>query len=269
MQKLANIGKRGCLKLLVLDSGLGGLSVVRALRAASPGISVDYLADTGGFPYGARGAEWVRARADTLMDALGKREKPTLMVVACNTLSTLALDHLRQHWKQTFVGTVPAIKVAAEQTKSRRFTLLATPNTAQSAYTNGLITEFASHCVVDCYGAPNLAQYAERILLGESIPEEALAAEIAPAFLNDARGKTDMIILGCTHYPLIIEQLSAAAPWQIGFIDASPAIARRALSQANGGVGHNIAYVTREEDVARYRALFANEGFDSVEALAV
>ncbi len=254
--------------MIVMDSGLGGLSVVRALREAQPGVAVSYLADTGGFPYGSRDAEWIKQRADTLLETVKTQEAPDLVVLACNTLSTLALAHLRAHWAMPFVGTVPAIKVAAEQSRTRRFTLLATPNTAGGDYTNGLIAEFAGNCVVDCYGAPKLAALAEAMLLGETLAPDALRAELAPSFIDDARGRTDMVILGCTHYPLILEALVEEAPWQVGWIDPSPAIARRALSQLQGNGTRNIAYVTREEDVARYAPIFAREGFAATVPLA-
>ncbi|MEJ0010835.1 MAG: glutamate racemase [Alphaproteobacteria bacterium] len=255
--------------MIVMDSGLGGLSVVRALKEARPGIAVSYLADTGGFPYGGRDAEWIRQRADTVLEALTAQEAPALVVAACNTLSTHALAHLRGRWPYGFVGTVPAIKVAAEQSKTRRFTLLATPGTSGSDYTNGLIAEFAAHCTVDCYGAPNLAALAEAMLLGETVAPGALRQELLPAFQSDARGRTDMVILGCTHYPLILEALSEAAPWPVGWIDSSPAIARHALSQMKANAARNIAYVTRAQDVARYAPIFAREGFSDTVALAV
>lgn len=255
--------------MIVVDSGLGGLSVVRALREVQPSIALRYLADTTGFPYGDRDAAWVRTRADQLVTALAIAAQKEVVVLACNTLSTLALESLRQHWPHSFVGTVPAIKVAAEQSKTRRFTLLATPNTSHGAYVTDLIAQFAAQCVVDCYGAPKLASYAERILLGENVPDEMVRAEIAPCFHNDARGRTDMVILGCTHYPLIIESLERAAPWNVGWIDSSPAIARRALTQSEAKQGASVAYVTRREDIARYEAIFAAEGFTRTESLAL
>ncbi len=254
--------------MIVMDSGLGGLSVVRAIKEAQPDMAVSYLADTAGFPYGARDGEWVEARANQLVGAISRREPSNVIVLACNTLSTLALESLRQRWQMIFVGTVPAIKVAAEQSRTRRFTLLATPNTAQGAYVSELIEKFASHCVVDSYGAPNLASYAEKLLLGERIPEQTLRDEIIPCFKDDAQGKTDLVILGCTHYPLIVEPLAKAAAWPVGWIDPSPAIARQALSQSHGA-GKNIAYVTRQEDIARYEAFFAVEGFARTEILEV
>ncbi len=254
--------------MLVLDSGLGGISVVRALRALAPDIRCDYLADTAGFPYGARSPENLRDHAHTLMTRVIDQLNPDVIVLACNTLSTLCLQSLREAFEVPFVGTVPAIKMAAAQSKTRRFSLLATPNTAASSYTDDLVSQFASDCVVDRYGAPNLARYAERVMLGEALDAGMLEAEIAPCFYDDARGKTDAVILGCTHYPLVLEGLKKAAPWDVSWIDSSDAIARRALSQASGRMGHGAAYVTDARDLQRYAACFANEGFEQTQVLA-
>ncbi len=256
--------------MLVMDSGLGGLSVVRALRAAQPGLVLHYLADTAGFPYGSRDPAALTARAISLLRTVVMQGSPSTIVLACNTLSTLSLETLRQAFPYPFVGTVPAVKVAAAQSVTRRFTLLATPNTAQSSYSGALISEFAPDCVVDCYGAPNLASYAEQILLGKPVDRDALRAEIAPAFQDDARGKTDAVVLGCTHYPLILEQLQEVAPWPVAWIDSGDAIARRALTfaaQEEPAVGASIAYVTAAADQARYEDVFWREGFTKVRLL--
>lgn len=258
--------------MLIVDSGVGGVSVVRALRAADGARPLTYLADTAWFPYGKRTAESLADRATQLIVAL-QHAHPSLVhapvVLACNTLSTLALAALRARMPQTvFVGTVPAVKVAAAQSRTRRFTLLATPNTAHSPYTHELITQFASGCVVDVAPAPNLAQLAESMLLGMSVAPETLADAIRPAFHDDARGKTDGVVLGCTHYPLILPQLRAVSPWDVAWIDSSAAIARRAIALRPDAVPTpNIAYVTGAADVARYQVLFAAEGFTDTAAL--
>ena len=254
--------------MIVMDSGVGGLSVVRALAQADARARVTYLADTAGFPYGAREADWVERRAASLMQALMQQHASAVIVLACNTLSTLALASLRSQFSATFVGTVPAIKVAAEQSQSRRFTLLATPNTAQGRYVSDLIAQFAHGCVVDCYGAPTLAQLAEAFVTTGTLDVAAVRHAIAPCFFDDAKGRTDAVVLGCTHYPLIADALRHAAPWPVTWIDSSHAIAKRALSMGQAD-GAPIAYVTRESDVARYAPLFAREGFTQTRYLAV
>ncbi len=253
--------------MIVIDSGLGGIAVARALRRQAPGLSFAYLADTAGFPYGSRSAGEIMARAVAIVEALAGRVELSTIVLACNTLSTLALAALRTQFPHYhFVGAVPAIKVAAAQ--AQRFTLLATPNTAQSEYSKQLISAFAAHCVVDAYGAPNLARYAEAQLLGETVDAAAWRSELAPAFFDDARGKTEAVILGCTHYPLVLAQLEQAAPWPVTWIDASDAIARRALALPHASVPAQ-AFVTAATDVVRYEAIFHREGFGEVSALGV
>lgn len=257
--------------MIVVDSGLGGISVVRALRRLEPSRAITYVADTAGFPYGARSVDDITARAHRLITALLAQHTTPPVVFACNTLSTLCLDSLRSAFNVPFVGTVPAVKTAAQVSTSRRFTLLATPNTASSAYSRDLIAQFASDCVVDNYGASELAAMAERMMLGQPVSDNALRAELAPAFVDDARGRTDSIVLGCTHYPLITDALSRVAPWPVTWIDSSNAIAKRALTLAEGDAitSASIAYVTRAEDVAHYREIFTREGFAEVRALTL
>jgi glutamate racemase len=255
--------------VIVVDSGLGGFSVVRALRATQPDLALTYLADTGGFPYGKRTAEEIGARAKRFVGQLLALYPSTPIIIACNTLSTLCLSMLRESFPSPFVGTVPAIKTAAQLSQTRRFTLLATPNTAQSQYSQGLISEFASDCVVDVYGAPNLAMYAETMLLGQPIEEDVLRAELAPSFCDDAFGKTDCLVLGCTHYPLIREALARVAPWPVTFIDSSEAIARRAMSLPDTPPTESVAYVTSHSALDRYRDVFAREGFTRTEFMPV
>ena len=255
--------------MLVMDSGLGGLSVVRALRAANPALTLRYVADTAGFPYGKLAAETIAERASNLIKMLGSEEHLDTVVLACNTLSTLCLTQLRASFDLAFVGTVPAIKVAAQQSQTKRFTLLATPNTAHSRYTDNLIAEFAGNCTVDVAPAPNLAAYAERMLLGETIDADALRSELAPVFHDGVEGRTDAVVLGCTHYPLILDALKAVAPWEVTWIDSGAAIARRALELADAAPNASVAYVTSHADVERYRAVFLNEGFSDVRAITL
>ncbi len=255
--------------MIIVDSGLGGFSVVRALKATGYDAPMLYVADTGGFPYGKRSAADITARAVALIGRLLARHPGETIILACNTLSTLCLTELRANFSVPFVGTVPAIKTAAKLSQTRRFTLLATPNTAQSQYTQGLISEFASDCVVDVYGAPNLAVYSETMLLGGVVEDALIRSELTPAFCNDGFGKTDGIVLGCTHYPLIANTLARVAPWPVAWVDSSEAIARRAREVSTMHAPIACAYVTSGEAVARYQPVFAREGFAATELVAV
>ena len=244
--------------------------MVRALRATQGDMPLLYIADTAGFPYGKKSPEEITRRAIQLIGRANGIASAGPFILACNTLSTLSLEPLRAQFPSlAFVGTVPAVKTAAAQSVAKRFTLLATPNTAASRYSQDLISQFAGNCVVDSYGAPNLAAMAETLLLGGTVADEDLRREILPAFSDDGLGRTDIIVLGCTHYPLIEERLKALTPWPVTFIDSSEAIARRALSLGDHAPPRSIAYVTHPHHVERYRPVFTQEGFDDVEALMV
>ncbi len=215
-------------RILIFDSGMGGLTVARAVRAQLPDAHLVYAADNAAFPYGAWKEEALVARIVAVIGAFIARAEPHIAVIACNTASTLALAALREVYKPPFVGTVPAIKPAAAQTNSGVIGVLATPGTAAREYTQALIHTYAFHCKVFLHGAPHLAEMAERKLRGESVDAAALAAEIEPVFREHEGKRTDVVVLGCTHYPLLLEEIAKVAPWEVAYIDPAPAIARRA-----------------------------------------
>jgi len=222
--------------ILVFDSGLGGLTVFREIVKLRPGARYVYVADDAYFPYGQHTEEEVVARVVPLVGDLIAEHTPDLAVIACNTASTLVMTRLREAYRVPFVGTVPAIKPACASSKTKRVSVLGTKGTVKREYTRKLIADFAQGCDVTLVGAENLASLAEAALRGERVSDEAIAAEIAPCFLNgDAR--TDTVVLACTHYPLLIDQMIALAPWGVDWIDPAPAIARRVsdlLGSANG-----------------------------------
>jgi glutamate racemase len=212
--------------ILVFDSGLGGLTVYREIAAARPHANYVYVADDAAFPYGAIAEDALVSRVLALMDELIAAHRPDLIVVACNTASTLVLPHLRQRFSLPFVGTVPAIKPACAGSLTRRVSVLGTEATVAREYTRALIRDYAQDCHVTLVGAKNLAAYAEAELGGAPAGDAKIAAEIAPCFRDDGQ-RTDTVVLACTHYPLLIARLRALAPWPVNFIDPAPAIARR------------------------------------------
>ena len=222
--------------ILVFDSGLGGLTVFREIVRLRPGARYVYVADDAYFPYGQHTEDEIIARVVPVVGDLIARHAPDLVVIACNTASTLVMTHLRQAYSVPFVGTVPAIKPACASSKTKRVSVLGTKGTVKREYTKKLIADFAHGCDVTLVGAENLASLAEAALRGERVSDGDIAAEIAPCFLNgDAR--TDTVVLACTHYPLLIDQMLALAPWRVDWIDPAPAIARRVsdlLGPANG-----------------------------------
>jgi glutamate racemase len=231
--------------ILLFDSGLGGLTVFRELTKARPDANYVYLADDARFPYGViPEAELVPRIIDVVGGAI-EAHRPDIVIVACNTAATLALKELRAHFKVPFIGTVPAIKPACAQSKSKRVSVLGTQATVSREYTRALIREFAQGCDVNLVGSAQLARYAEDELHGARVTDAALAAEIAPCFVESNEVRTDTVVLACTHYPLLLARLRALAPWPVDWIDPAPAIARRLLELLGEPAGERPAIAAR------------------------
>ena len=215
-------------RVLLFDSGMGGLTVARSVRHELPFAHLVYAADNAAFPYGAWEEQALVERILFVMDRLIAMVEPDIVVIACNTASTIALSQLRERFDVPFVGTVPAIKPAAAQTKSGVIGVLATPGTVRREYTHALINDFAAHAHVVLHGAPKLAEMAERKLKGVAVDLDELKAEIAPVFVEEGcHRRTDVVVLGCTHYPLLVDEMAKVEPWVVRYIDPAPAIARR------------------------------------------
>lgn len=228
--------------ILVFDSGLGGLTVLREIVATRPEAHYVYVADDAFFPYGHHSEEEIIARVVPLIGELIDRHAPDLAVIACNTASTLVMSYLRSAYKIPFVGTVPAIKPACAQSKTQRVSVLGTKGTVQREYTRGLIRDFAQGCEVTLIGSPELASLAENALSGNEVSDRDILAEIAPCFVGageDEKARTDTIVLACTHYPLLLDRFVRLAPWPVAWIDPASAIARR-VSDLLGTAGGRI-----------------------------
>lgn len=247
--------------ILVFDSGIGGLSVLRALREKLSGARFVYVADDAAFPYG----DWEEAALSdhivTLMRQLIAAHRPAAVVIACNTASTLVLPPLRARFDIPFVGTVPAIKPAAEQTKSGVVAILATPGTMKRDYTRDLIRSFAQSCHVRLVGAPELAALAEARMRGAPIDRDAIAKQIAPCFVEKDGNRTDIVVLACTHYPFLADLMAELAPWPVHWLDPAPAIARRLVTVLKGRAidedGESIAVFTSGGAPAAIHGLLA------------
>ncbi len=209
--------------------------MARAIRQRMPDAQAIYAADNQGFPYGDWPQEQLVGRIVDVLDRLIAATVPNVVVIACNTASTLALEALRQRFSLPFVGAVPAIKPAAEISKSGIIGVLATPGTVDRAYTQALVDTFASHRTVVLHGCKNLAEMAEGCLRGDPLSDEDLAAEIAPVFVQQGGRRTDAVVLGCTHYPLIADKIASVSPWPVDLIDPSDAIARQVARVAGEG----------------------------------
>jgi len=219
--------------ILVFDSGLGGLTVYREIAAVRPDANFVYLADDAAFPYGALVELALITRLVALLDDAIAAHKPDLVVIACNTASTIALPELRKKFAVPFVGTVPAIKPACAASQTRRVAVLGTEATVKREYTRALIRDHGQGCEVDLVGAKQLAAYAEGELRGEPVSDAALLAEIDSCFRDDGN-RTDTVVLACTHYPLLVARLKQIALWPVNFIDPAPAIARRVANLLEG-----------------------------------
>jgi len=213
--------------ILLFDSGLGGLTVFREVVKARPDAHFVYALDDAFFPYGRHSEPVLVGRVLQVMDEWIAAHRPDLVVIACNTASTLVLPQLRERFPVPFVGTVPAIKPACAASESKLVSVLGTEATVKREYTRALIRDFAQGCAVTLVGSPRLAELAEAELKEEPVADDAIAVELEPCFAEIEGRRTDTVVLACTHYPLLLDRLQRLARWPVNFIDPAPAIARR------------------------------------------
>jgi glutamate racemase len=247
---------------------------VRAIRAALPGVRLIYLADNGGFPYGKLAPNVLIGRLVGFATRLVPDYACDALVVACNTASTVVLDALRKVLTVPVVGTVPAIKPAGAVSKSRVIGLLATEATVSGPYIQDLIEKFASDCEVVKVGSPDLAQMAEAFARGQA-PDHARLKTILAPFFGSHTAPVDAVVLGCTHYPLIVDDLRAVGPEGVRWLDPSAAIADRLRTVL--GDKHQPHIRAKEKDRAFFtdpstnldelRAFFAQFGFEDLAIL--
>ena len=213
--------------ILIFDSGVGGLSVLEAIRRQLAKAPIVYAADSAGFPYGTRSAAEIASRVPALLGRLAERYDPRLIVIACNTASTIALDSVRFALDLPVVGTVPAIKPAAALSKSRVIGVLGTPATVVQPYVDRLTEDFAADCTVLRHGSAELVELAEAKLRGEPGEPEAFRRILAGLLLQPRGDLIDTIVLACTHFPLVEQELASASARPIAFVDGNAGIARR------------------------------------------
>ena len=214
-------------RILVFDSGVGGLSVAREIQQRLPMTSLVYASDNAFFPYGTKGEAELIERVDQVIGELLLHYPADILVIACNTASTLTLPHLRSKLSLPIVGVVPAIKPAALMSKTGVIGLLATPATVARPYTHELIREYAANCQVISSGSSELVQIAEQKLRGEAIDEDAISRITQELMRPDQAEKMDVLVLACTHFPLLKDELAQHLPTHSKLIDSGAAIARR------------------------------------------
>jgi glutamate racemase len=233
---MVNAAKR----VLVFDSGVGGLSVLDAIATSPHALALDYVADNAWLPYGLKSDADLQARVPALLVRMVEQWAPDAVVVACNTASTIALEQVRAALTIPVVGVVPPIKPAAALSKTSVIALLATPATVQRAYTDDLIAQFAADKQVIRFGSAALVEAAEQKLRGRAPNPAAISEAIDALFAAPGGERLDVVAVACTHFPLLASELAAAAPRQIAWLDSGAAIARRVahVLNADAGVAH-------------------------------
>lgn len=243
--------------ILFFDSGVGGLSVLRPTLALLPQAPIVYATDHKGLPYGEKSEAEVATRVSALLGRLVERVRPRLAVIACNTASTIALAHVRAALDTPFVGTVPAIKPAALASKTRVIGVLGTAATVRQPYVDRLASEHGADCTILRYGAPRLVQLAEAKMAGERRTNWPALDQAIMGLRNQPNGdRIDTIVLACTHFPLLADELQVVASSSVTLLDGGDGIARR------------VAHLTQGQewpDEPR-RTVIANGGIDRIEA---
>ena len=221
--------------ILFFDSGVGGLSVLGPTRELLPNAPIVYAADSAGFPYGKRSEAEIASRVPALLGRLVERFHPRLAVIACNTASTIALDHVRSALDLPVVGTVPAIKPAAEMSKSRVIGVLGTEATVRQPYVDDLAARFAADCTIIRHGSPELVELAEAKLGGER---------------DRRRGGPRRLLSRCSTRQAASGSTPSSSPAPISRCSkTSCARPFRSVAYVHGGAGiaRRIAYLTREQ----------------------
>ena len=219
--------------ILVFDSGLGGTTVLQEIHRCLPNYHYSYALDNAAFPYGDKDNDFLFERISSFLQQITKYSTPDLVVIACNTASTLILDHLREQFSMPFVGVVPAIKPAAQISQTKTIALLATEATIQREYIDLLHDDHASHCHVVRLGCQKLVAIAESKLQGQAVSLNELQHCVTQLLANHEMEKVDTVILGCTHFPALQDELKQVWPQKVHWIDSGEAIANRVKSLLN------------------------------------
>ena len=258
--------------ILIFDSGIGGLSIADEVTRALPQHPIVYIADNRLYPYGIQSDDALLTRAKTLFPILENHYQPVIIIIACNSASTLILNEVRAITRAPVIGVVPAIKPAADITQSGHIGLLATKGTISRQYTQDLITEFASRHEITKIGSDVLVSQAERKLHGDAIEETLIERELTPIINNTA---IDTVILGCTHFPLIKQEIQNTLGNKVHLIDSGEAIARRAthiLSTSNQQLPltspvptHTFIFTAENNHVTKLMPALHTRGFTTIE----
>ncbi len=255
--------------ILVFDSGVGGLSVLDAIRVELPGIATVYAADNAGFPYGPKTEAEIAARVPVLLGRLTERYRPALVVIACNTASTIALAPTRAALGVPVVGTVPAIKPAAAATRTGVIGVLGTKATVRQPYVDALVAQFAGGMTVLRHGAPALVEAAEAKLRGQAVNGAVIRAALDGLRTQPGGEAMDTVVLACTHFPLLADELAAARP-DLTWIDSGAGIARRVATLLAGdtprGAGRAV-FTAASDTLDALAPALAMRGLEAIDRL--
>ena len=213
--------------ILLFDSGVGGLTVYDALRDVLPQAPVIYAADLAGLPYGTKTEAQIAARVAGLLGRMAERYQPRLACIACNTASTIALGMVRDVLEIPVVGTVPAIKPAAALTQTGTIGLVGTEATIRQRYVDDLEAQFAAGKRLLRVAAPELVQAAEAKLRGQPVDPALIADVHTRLAAMEGGAQIDTLVLACTHFPLLSDELAAALGAHVQQVDGAAGIARR------------------------------------------
>jgi glutamate racemase len=253
-------------RILVFDSGVGGLSILQAIQSHPEIVDTDnswlFCSDNAFFPYGTKDADQLIDRVLHVLVTLNQLYQPDIIVLACNTASTVALDAVRGDINVPIVGVVPAIKTAAQISQSRSIGLLATPGTIARSYTQQLIDSFAADCHITRVGSSALVELIENYLRTDELDKTQLSQILEPFRADQYTHNIDTLVLACTHFPLIIDALKQQLPDIIFWVDSGEAIANRVVwllkqlpvasrpktLEQQSSSDENIALFTRRDD---------------------
>lgn len=213
--------------ILLYDSGMGGLTIYDAIRQSLPDAHYLYCFDNAYFPYSEKSEAVLIERAVQIVQKIADICPLDLVVVACNTASTVVLPALRAHFAVPIVGTVPAIKPAAAVSESKTIGLLATKGTVSRPYVDDLIAKYAADCVVEKIGTTDLVEIVEEKQQTGKVDMMRLQKVIEPW---QSHPTLDTVILGCTHFPLVKDELQQLLPQIKYFIDPGNGIAKRVIN---------------------------------------
>lgn len=260
--------------VLVFDSGVGGLSVYDEVRQLLPDLHYLYAFDNAGFPYGEKSETFIVERVVAIVEAITQRYPLSLVIIACNTASTVSLPALRERFVFPIVGVVPAIKPAARLTRNGVVGLLATRATVRRPYTHELVAQFAGSCHIEMLGSAELVELAEAKLHGAEVVLDEVRRIVQP-WLRMTE-PPDTVVLGCTHFPLLREELQQVLPEGTRLIDSGAAIARRTAwlleheaPEVNSSQ-QNVAFCTElDGEAGQLLPVLQRYGFPLLEKLAL